>query len=49
MLYLNLCVTCQKKGNTTKKDLAVRPFLSSEINSRCQIADRFDRHASTAR
>ena len=37
MLYLNLCITCQKKGSTTKKGLVVRPILSSEMNLRCQV------------
>jgi len=37
MLYLNLCKSCQKKGSTAKKGLVVKPIISNELNSRCQI------------
>lgn len=37
MIYLNLCETCQKKSKVPKKGLVVRPILSKEMNSRCQI------------
>ncbi|CAI6360566.1 unnamed protein product [Macrosiphum euphorbiae] len=37
MLYLNLCISCQKKGSTAKKGLVVKPIISNELNSRCQI------------
>lgn len=37
MLYLNLCESCQKKGSTIKKGLVVKPIISKEMNSRCQI------------
>jgi IS30 family transposase len=44
MLYHNLCESCQKKGSTIKKGLVVKPIISKEINSRCQI-DLIDMHA----
>lgn len=34
--YLNLCMTCEKKS-VTKKGLVVRPILSKNMNSRCQV------------
>ncbi|XP_060862057.1 SCAN domain-containing protein 3-like [Metopolophium dirhodum] len=37
MIFLNLCDHCQKKGSTIKKGLVVKPILSSELNSRCQM------------
>ncbi|XP_060842993.1 KRAB-A domain-containing protein 2-like [Rhopalosiphum padi] len=37
MIFLNLCDHCQKKGSTVKKGLVVKPILSSELNSRCQV------------
>jgi len=37
MLYLNVCISCQKKGSTAKKGLVVKPIISNELNSRCQI------------
>jgi hypothetical protein len=37
MLYLNNCESRKKKGSTAKKGLVVKPIISSEINSRCQI------------
>ena len=37
MLYLNNCESCKKKGSTAKKGLVVKPIISSEMNSRCQI------------
>jgi len=38
MLYLNLCESCQKKGSTIKVViLVVKPIISKEMNSRCQI------------
>ena len=37
MIYLNLCETCQKKASMKKKGLVIRPMISNEMNSRCQI------------
>ena len=37
MLYLNLCKQCQMKHNAPKKGIVVKPMISSELNSRCQI------------
>lgn len=37
MIYLNLCELCQRKGKTVKKGLVVKPIISSEMNSRCQV------------
>ena len=37
MIYLNLCETCQKKSSMKKKGLVIRPMISNEMNSRCQI------------
>ncbi|XP_008186921.1 KRAB-A domain-containing protein 2-like [Acyrthosiphon pisum] len=37
MIFLNLCDHCQKKSSTIKKGLVVKPILSSELNSRCQV------------
>ena len=37
MIYLNLCETCQKKSSIKKKGLVIRPIISNEMNSRCQI------------
>jgi len=37
MLYLNLCISCQKKGSTAKKGLVVKPMITNELNLRCQI------------
>jgi hypothetical protein len=36
-LFLNICGSCQRKGNKMKGGLVVKPINSSEINSRCQI------------
>lgn len=46
MLYLNSCESCQKKGSTAKKGLVVKPIISSEMNSRCQI-DLIDMQAQS--
>jgi len=35
--YLNFCESCERKGSTVKKGLVVKPIISSEMNSRCQI------------
>jgi len=37
ILYFNSCESCQKNGSTAKKGLVVKPIISSDINSRCQI------------
>uniref|UniRef100_A0A2H8TQZ8 KRAB-A domain-containing protein 2 n=1 Tax=Melanaphis sacchari TaxID=742174 RepID=A0A2H8TQZ8_9HEMI len=37
MSYLNFCESCERKGNTVKKGLVVKPIVSSEMNSRCQV------------
>lgn len=36
-IYLSLCRSCEMKKGTPKKGLVVRPILSSELNSRCQV------------
>ncbi|XP_067140873.1 KRAB-A domain-containing protein 2-like [Centruroides vittatus] len=37
MLYLNLCKQCQIKHSAPKKGIVVKPTISSELNSRCQV------------
>lgn len=37
MLYLNLCKQCQMKHSAPKKGIVVKPLVSSELNSRCQV------------
>lgn len=37
MLYLNLCKRCQMKRSSPKKGIVVKPMISSELNSRCQV------------
>ncbi|XP_055924454.1 KRAB-A domain-containing protein 2-like [Argiope bruennichi] len=37
MLYLNLCKQCQMKHSAPKKGIVVKPMISSELNSRCQV------------
>ncbi|XP_051167059.1 KRAB-A domain-containing protein 2-like [Leptopilina boulardi] len=36
-IYLSLCEECQLKKKTKKRGLVVRPILSSQMNSRCQV------------
>lgn len=36
-LYLRLCEPCQKKLKSAKKGIVVKPLLSTEMNSRCQV------------
>ena len=36
-LYVNLCESCNMKKSKIRKSLVVRPILSSEMNSRCQV------------
>lgn len=37
MLYLSLCEACQKKAKSKKKGIVIKPILTSEMNSRCQV------------
>uniref|UniRef100_A0A914ED65 Uncharacterized protein n=1 Tax=Acrobeloides nanus TaxID=290746 RepID=A0A914ED65_9BILA len=37
MSYLSLCQPCQLKKAKTRKGLVVKPILSKEMNSRCQV------------
>lgn len=36
-LFISLCETCQKKASVPKKGLVVKPIMSKEFNSRCQV------------
>ncbi|CAI6354197.1 unnamed protein product [Macrosiphum euphorbiae] len=36
-LYLSLCELCQLKHKKIRKGLVVKPIISSEFNSRCQV------------
>ena len=36
-MYLNLCEQCELKKARVKKGLVVKPILSEEMNSRCQL------------
>jgi hypothetical protein len=47
MLYLNLSITCQKKGSTTKKRFSCTtdPILRNEFG----LLGRLDRHISSVR
>ncbi|CAG4979166.1 unnamed protein product [Parnassius apollo] len=35
--YLELCEPCQQKQKNIKKGIVVKPIISSEFNSRCQV------------
>ncbi|XP_023237752.1 KRAB-A domain-containing protein 2-like [Centruroides sculpturatus] len=37
MLYLNLCKQCQMKNSTPERGIVVKPMVSLELNSRCQV------------
>ena len=37
MSYLSLCQPCQLKKAKTRKGLVVKPILSKEMKSRCQV------------
>ncbi|XP_058789958.1 KRAB-A domain-containing protein 2-like [Phymastichus coffea] len=37
MAYLNLCEICQGKLRVPRKGVVVKPILSTEMNSRCQV------------
>ncbi|XP_050056256.1 KRAB-A domain-containing protein 2-like [Aphis gossypii] len=36
-LFLSLCVQCQRKQKVPKKGIVVKPIISRELNSRCQV------------
>jgi hypothetical protein len=36
-LYISLCEPCQKKQKGSKRGVVVKPLISSEFNSRCQV------------
>lgn len=36
-LYLQLCEPCQQKQKVIKNGIVVKPILSSDFNSRCQV------------
>ena len=36
-IYVNLCESCNLKKSKIRKSLVVKPILSSEMNSRCQV------------
>lgn len=35
--YLQLCETCQLKKQCVRKSLVVKPIISNDMNSRCQV------------
>lgn len=37
MTFLSLCRTCQTKRGTPKSGVVVKPILSKDLNSRCQV------------
>jgi len=37
MLFLSLCVQCQTKQKVPKKGIVIKPIISRELNSRCQV------------
>lgn len=37
MIFLRLCKSCQMKLKSGKKGIVVKPILSNEMNSRCQV------------
>ncbi|XP_035221079.1 KRAB-A domain-containing protein 2-like [Stegodyphus dumicola] len=37
MLYFNLCKQCQIKHGAPRKGIVVKPMISSELNSGCQV------------
>lgn len=37
MDYLGLCEECQKKKSKTSKHIVVKPIISNDMNSRCQM------------
>lgn len=36
-LFLRLCVQCQRKQKFPRKGIVVKPIISHELNSRCQV------------
>eukprot|EP00102_Acyrthosiphon_pisum_P023247 XP_016660457.1 PREDICTED: KRAB-A domain-containing protein 2-like [Acyrthosiphon pisum] len=36
-LYLDLCILCQEKKKSQKKDIVVKPMVFNDFNSQCQI------------
>lgn len=36
-IYNSMCKSCKLKASKPKKHLTIRPILSKELNSRCQI------------
>ena len=36
-LYVNLCAPCNLKKSKVRKSLVVKPIISNEMNSRCQV------------
>lgn len=46
MIYLSLCEACELKKARVKKGLVIKPILSKELNSRCQI-DLIDMQAQS--
>ena len=36
-LYVNLCESCNMKKSKIRKSLVIKPILSSQMNSRCQV------------
>ena len=41
-VYLGLCETCQLKKRKVRKSLVVKPLISSNLNSRCQVIQIFN-------
>ena len=37
-IYLQLCEKCQLKKTKIRKSLVVKPILSDQLNSRCQVS-----------
>lgn len=37
MLFLSVCVQCQTKQKVPKKGIVIKPNISRELNSRCQV------------
>ena len=37
MLYLRLCIPCQKKASNKKKGIVTKPIISNDFNSRAQV------------
>ena len=37
ILFLKLCIQCQIKQKVPKKGIVIKPIISRELNSRCQV------------